>query len=57
VEQHYTKKKICDITKVENFDKICRTLSKENQKSPFKHVRFGSSKSQVKRLRIIRGLG
>jgi hypothetical protein len=25
----------CDETRVENFDKKCLTLSKENQKSPF----------------------
>jgi hypothetical protein len=41
----------CDVTKVENFDKKCLTLSKENQKSPFKHIRFGRSKSPVKGLR------
>jgi hypothetical protein len=33
----------CDVTKVENFDKKCLTLSKKNQKSPFKHFRFGRS--------------
>jgi hypothetical protein len=38
----------CEITKIENFDKKCLTLSKENQKSPFKHIRFGRSKSPVK---------
>jgi hypothetical protein len=41
----------CDITKVENFDKKGLTLSKENQKSPFTHIRFGKSKSPVKGLR------
>jgi hypothetical protein len=41
----------CDVTKVENFDKKCRTLSKKNKKSPFKHIRFGRSKSPVKGLR------
>jgi hypothetical protein len=33
-----------------DYDKKCLTLSKENQKSPFKHIRFGRSKSQVKGL-------
>jgi hypothetical protein len=47
----------CDITKVENFDKKCLTLSKENQKSPFKHIRFGKSKSPVKGLLEIEILG
>jgi hypothetical protein len=41
------------VTKVENFDKKCLTLSKENQKSPFKHIRFGKSKSPVKGLKRI----
>jgi hypothetical protein len=41
---------ICDVTKVENFDKKCLNLSKDNQKSPFKHIRFGRSKSPVKGL-------
>jgi hypothetical protein len=56
VEQHFLKtlfdasesaKKtsFCDVTKVKNFDKKCLTLSNENQKSPFKHIRFGRSKS------------
>jgi hypothetical protein len=41
----------CDVTKVENFDKKCLTLSKKNKKSPFKHFCFGRSKSPVKGLR------
>jgi hypothetical protein len=44
----------CDVTKVENFDKKCLTLSKKNKKSPFKQIRFGRSKSPEKGLR--RGL-
>jgi hypothetical protein len=36
--------------KVENFDKKCLTLLKENQKSPFKQIRFGKSKFSVKGL-------
>jgi hypothetical protein len=39
-----------DVTKFENFDKKCLTLSKENKKSPFKHICFGRSKSPVKGL-------
>jgi hypothetical protein len=39
------------VTKVENFDSKCLTLSKENQKSPFKHFRFGRSKFPVKELK------
>jgi hypothetical protein len=39
-----------DVTKVENVDKKCLTLSKENEKSPFKHFRFGILKSPVKGL-------
>jgi hypothetical protein len=61
VEHHFSKPHLdasesakntffCDVTKVENFDKKCLTLSKENQKSPFKHIRFGRSKSPVKGL-------
>jgi hypothetical protein len=42
----------CDVTKVENFDKKCITLSKKNKQSPFKHIRFGRSKSPVKGLRV-----
>jgi hypothetical protein len=41
----------CDVTKVNNFDKKCLTLSKENHKCPFKHICFGRSKSLVKRLK------
>jgi hypothetical protein len=41
----------CNVIKVENFDKKCLTLSKKNQKSPFKNVRFGMSKSPVKELK------
>jgi hypothetical protein len=37
-----------NVTKVDNFDKNCITLSKENQESPFKHIRFGRSTSPVK---------
>jgi hypothetical protein len=62
VEQHFSKTLFnasesakntffCDVTKVENFDEKFLTLSKENQKSQFKHIRFGRSKSPVKRLR------
>jgi hypothetical protein len=40
-----------DVKKVDNFDKKFLTLSKENQKSSFKHIRFGRSKSPVKGLR------
>jgi hypothetical protein len=65
MEQHFSKslfdasesaKNIffCDVTKVENFDKKCLTLSKKNKESPFKHIRFGRSKSPVKGLRSIR---
>jgi hypothetical protein len=61
VEQHFSKTLFdasesakntffCDVTKVENFDKKCLTLSKKNKKSPFKHIRFGRSKSTVKGL-------
>jgi hypothetical protein len=60
VEQHFSKTLFdasesaktlfCDVTKVENFDKKCLTLSKKNNKSPFKHIRFGRSKSLVKGL-------
>jgi hypothetical protein len=38
---------------LKNFDKKCLTLSKKNKKSPFKHIRFGRSKSPVKGLTII----
>jgi hypothetical protein len=51
IEQHFSKTHFDasdDVTKVENFDKKCPSLSKENQKSPFKHIRFGRSKSPVK---------
>jgi hypothetical protein len=61
VEQHFSKTLFdasenakntffCDVTKVENFDKKCLNLSKENQKSPFKQICFGRSKSPVKGL-------
>jgi hypothetical protein len=40
----------CDVTKFENFDKKCLTLSKENQKSQFKHICLGRSKSPGKGL-------
>jgi hypothetical protein len=61
VEQHFSKTLFdasesvkntffCEVTKVENFYKKCLTLSKENQKSLFKHICFGRSKSPVKRL-------
>jgi hypothetical protein len=40
----------CDVTKVKNFDKKCFILSKNKQKNPFKHFRFGRSKSPVKGL-------
>jgi hypothetical protein len=32
-------------------DKKCLTLSKENQRNPFKHIQFGRSKSPVKGLK------
>jgi hypothetical protein len=38
---------VCDVTKVENFDKKCLTLSKKKQKIPFKYFRLGKSKSPV----------
>jgi hypothetical protein len=54
VEQHFSESAkntfFCDVTKVENFDKKCLTLSKKNKKSPFKHICFGRSKSPVKGL-------
>jgi hypothetical protein len=40
----------CEVPKVENFDKKCLTLSKENQNSAFKHIRFCRSESLVKGL-------
>jgi hypothetical protein len=40
------------VTIVENFDKICLTLSKENQKSQFKPFCFGRSKSPFKRVKL-----
>jgi hypothetical protein len=40
----------CDDTKNENFYRKCLTLSKENQKSTLKHIRFGRSKFQVQGL-------
>jgi hypothetical protein len=46
VQKHF----FCDVTKVENFDKKCLTLSKKNKKSPFK--RFGRSKSPVINIKI-----
>jgi hypothetical protein len=48
--QKVQKTLFCDVTKVENFDKKSLTLSKKNKKSPFKHIRFGRSKSPVKGL-------
>jgi hypothetical protein len=55
VEHYFTKtlfdaSESANVTKVENFDKKCLTLSKENQKSPFQHICFGTSKSPVKGL-------
>jgi hypothetical protein len=50
MHQKAQKTLFCDVTKVENFDKKWLTLSKENQKSPLKHIRFGRSKSPMKGL-------
>jgi hypothetical protein len=46
----------CDVTKVENFDKKCLILSKENQKSPFKHIRFGRSKPHSERVKKFKNI-
>jgi hypothetical protein len=43
------------VKKVENFDKKCLTLSKENKKSYFKQIRFGRPKSPVKGLKLKKG--
>jgi hypothetical protein len=43
----------CDVTKVENFDKKCLTLSKKNKKRPLKHIRFGRSKGLSERVKVI----
>jgi hypothetical protein len=48
MHQKGQKNNFCDVTKVENFDKKCLTLSKKKQKSPFKHFRFDKAKSPVK---------
>jgi hypothetical protein len=50
MHQKVQKTFFCDVTKIENFDKKCLTLTKENQQSTFKHIRFCSSKSPVKGL-------
>jgi hypothetical protein len=47
--QKVQKKNFCDVIKVENLDKKC-LAQKKNQKSTFKHLRFGRSKSPVKGL-------
>jgi hypothetical protein len=54
---HQTMQKyfFCDVTKFENFDKKCLTLTKKNQKSPFKNFRFGGSKSPVKGIKTCLG--
>jgi hypothetical protein len=50
MHQKKQNKLFCDVTKNENFDRKCLTLSKENQKSPLKHIRFGRSKFPVQGL-------
>jgi hypothetical protein len=42
--------KIDNVIKVENFNKNCLTLTRKNQKSRFKLIQFGRSKSLVKGL-------
>jgi hypothetical protein len=51
MHQKLQKPLFCDVTEVENFVKKRLTLAKKNQKCPFKHVRFGRSKSPVKSLK------
>jgi hypothetical protein len=49
--QKVQKTLFCDVTKVENFDKKCLTLSKKNKKSQFKHIRFGYIKIPSERVK------
>jgi hypothetical protein len=61
VEQHSSKThfdasesaKTTFLCRHQSFDEKCLTLSKENQKIPHKHIRFGRSKSPLKGLTTI----
>jgi hypothetical protein len=46
MHQKVQKALFCDVTKVENFERKCLTLSKKIQKSSFKHFRFGRSSDE-----------